>query len=84
MLSPTEVQMAHDRLVAIILGEVPNPMGEDNSVKVALHSAVDVLCWVLEHDHNQAFAENLQKIDAHLAALGFNLTDSGTTTPAKS
>ena len=83
MLTETHVQQAHDRLVAIIVGEVPNPFGSTGAADVAVHSACDVLCWLLEHDHNTAFAENLGKIDAALARMGFALKHSAALRPRK-
>ena len=66
MRNQDEIQKAHDRYAATILGEIPNPFGEDH--KKFLIAACDVLCWVLEHDHNHSFEENLQKlIEAHEA-----------------
>lgn len=48
-----EIQGAHDRLVAVLLGDVPNPFpGQENLLNVA----AGVLCWVLQHDHNTTFA----------------------------
>lgn len=66
-----EVQAAHDRLVALLLGEVPNPFSDiEQSTLVA---SADVLCWVLEHAHNHNFGKNIAAIDAYLAAQGFVL-----------
>jgi hypothetical protein len=73
MRDRSAIQAAHDRLAAIIIGEVPNPFGK--SKLAALRCACDALCWVLEHEHNEAFANNLKKIDAYLWAKGFELTD---------
>lgn len=68
----SEIAAAHDRLTAIVLGEVPWPF--DNSAdNAAVIAALDVLCWVLRHDHNVSFAENLDKIDAFLLDHGFVL-----------
>ena|SRR6478736_6807472 len=68
-----EVQAAHDRLVAIILGDVPNPFTDDPPTLAELQAACDVLCWVLSHHHNEAFGENLKQMDEFLADLGFIL-----------
>jgi hypothetical protein len=70
-----EIQAAHDRLTAIMLGEVPNPF--KRAVPPEITFALDVLCWVLQHEHNQTFGDNLAKIDAFLASRGFVLRDSG-------
>ena len=60
------IQRAHDTLVGIALGdvEVPGLDPEDPGFVGAL----DVLCWVLEHDHSTAFADNLRKLRAAFAA----------------
>lgn len=71
-----EIQAAHDRLLAILLGDVPNPFVEPE-VLALLNSCASVLCWILRHDHNQSFEDNLRKIDDFLRARGLVLTDSG-------
>lgn len=68
MKTENEIQMAHDRLKAIILDEVPNPFPG-----VDLRPVQDVLCWILGHEHNPNFAENLRKIDEFLAERGFKM-----------
>jgi hypothetical protein len=73
--SPTEIQAAHDRLTAILLNEVPNPFA--NISQEVLTATLDVLCWVLKHDHNCTFADNLAAIDAFFASRGLVLRDSG-------
>jgi hypothetical protein len=80
MKTNLDIQAAHDRLVAILLGEVPNPFDDDPKAQGMLTAATDVLCWVLEHDHNLNFAENLQNIDAFLAERGLVLRDGGVLT----
>lgn len=37
----------------------------------------DVLCWVLKHDHNPTFEENISKLEAQLKEIGVNLIDHG-------
>lgn len=65
-----EIQAAHDRIVAILLGDVPNPeMGW-----ILLKDAANVLCWVLQHSHNTEFQEILDAIDQRLGARGYRLT----------
>ena len=56
-----EIQAAHDRLVAILVGELSNPFSDDQ--QQFLNVAADVLCWVLSHEHNTGFQANLDKID---------------------
>ena len=69
-----EIQRAHDLIIPILLEEVPNPFDNPDS-KEALHAAADVLCWVLMHDHNTAFGENLKELEEGLADLGIHLED---------
>lgn len=73
MRDAAEIQRAHDMLVAIILGEVPY-RGLDLS---RIHGACEVLCWVLEHGHNEAFAANLAAIEASVRLAGYELHDTG-------
>lgn len=74
---PLEIQRAHDMLVAWRLGEVPDIVEGDSRSIVAMKAALDVLCWVLDHDHNKAFGENLETINTTLENLGYRLRDSG-------
>jgi hypothetical protein len=69
-----EVQKAHDSLVMIILGDVPNVMKEEEMVQ--LRSAASVLCWVLEHEHNPTFGKVLEYIEDELRKLGYVLEDT--------
>ena len=47
----------------MILDRAPMPPGIE---KTELTLACDVLCWVLRHDHNQTFAENIARhAEAH-------------------
>ena len=72
MRDVSEIQRAHDMLVAIILGEVPVPV-LDPEVRECIATSVDVLCWVLRHSHSEVFAKNLAAIDEAMGALGFTL-----------
>lgn len=72
---PKEIQRAHDILVAIALGEVPNVFTETETY--IWRGVLDALCWVLQHEHNKAFSENLALIEARIKSLGFHLWDSG-------
>jgi hypothetical protein len=71
-----EIQAAHDRLVAILTGDVPNPFQKRHALQ-NLRVAAGVLCWALNHDHNQDFAATLEEIDAFMTARGLLLRDSG-------
>jgi hypothetical protein len=72
MRNEDEVQRAHDLLKALILSEVPNPYPDEDHL-AALTPVLDVLCWVLRHDHNQTFAVNLQRVEKALERLGFRM-----------
>jgi hypothetical protein len=67
-----EITMAHDRLIAILLKEVPSPFPEQEET---LRGACDVLCWILGHEHNTSFDKNLRAIDEFHRQLGYVLKD---------
>jgi len=71
MRDPVEIQRAHDLLIPVLLGEIELPI--DEADKRSLQAAVDVLCWVLRHDHNDAFATNLKRIERLARAQGLVL-----------
>lgn len=71
MRSPNEIQRAHDILRAVVLGEIPSPFAK----KAEVHAAIDALCWVLRHDHNQHFADNLKTIEDAAEDAGFVLRE---------
>jgi len=75
MKTQLEIQRAHDLLAGIFVGEIPfrfTPAAEK-----PMHAALDVLCWVLGHDHNEAFGENLRKLEEDIRARGFVLENQG-------
>ncbi len=72
MKTQGEIQKAHDILVAIIVKEVPIDVKPEQ--RKLLKAATDVLCWVLEHDHNKAFGANLALIEQEAEKKGFVLT----------
>ena len=67
-----EVQRAHDMLVGIILGHIENPFIDRSSE--SLQAAADVLCWILKHNHNETFAQNLLHIEDYCATNGIAIT----------
>ena len=71
MKSPEEIKKAHDMIAAFYLGHIPTVM--DARDRHALMSCLDVLCWVLGHDHNTAFANNLERLQAITEAHGLAL-----------
>jgi hypothetical protein len=73
MRDKRQIQRAHDILTAIILDEVYHGLGDEDRTRCRL--ACDVLCWILEHDHNQTFAGNLARIEEQLTKRGYILED---------
>ena len=70
MKSEAELQRAHDLFVALITGDVALPSMSPNAMR-NVHSAADVLCWVLDHEHNSTFACNLRQVREQVAAAGY-------------
>lgn len=68
-----ELQRAHDQLVCIFLHEAPFP--DVGLTMRDLNLMASVLCWCLNHDHNDQFARQLQNIRNDLAAKGFVLVE---------
>src|SRR5438128_2213384 len=66
-----EVQRAHDILHSVVTGAMPAPFG--GAVANHCHASLDVLCWVLGHDHNKSFANNLAAIERELTERGLVL-----------
>ncbi len=73
MKSEREIQRAHDLLTGIVLGEVPVKFSPD--VQEGVIAALDALCWVLGHEHNQSFAGNLAEIEKALEQAGWVLAE---------
>lgn len=77
-----EIQKAHDILLPLLAPNTGLPqdaiaqvIGNDAD-RMMIHAMLDTLCWVLEHDHNTAFATNLERIKSKLEELGFYIGDS--------
>jgi len=64
-----EIRRAHDRLVAVVTKEVNLEMSQDDID--LLTCSLDVLCWLLGHDHSQAFTNNLNKLAAEIQRRGY-------------
>lgn len=72
MKTQDEVQRAHDLLCGIVTGEVRSfPMAP--SELQSLHAVLDCLCWILEHEHNQVFQENMAILEERLQEAGYCL-----------
>jgi len=65
-----KIQRAHDLLLQLTLDQM---LGEELAPKVIL--ALDVLCWVLCHDHNPSFQDKLNGLEQALKDAGFELVD---------
>lgn len=66
-----EIWRAHDILSALVTGEIQVTL--DDRSRAAAHAALDALCWVLRHDHNPHFAENLAGIEKAAETAGYRL-----------
>jgi hypothetical protein len=66
-----EIQRAHDMLRAAVMDEVPHPFDPD--VLRAMHASLDALCWVLQHNHNVAFRDNLERLRKFLEVRGYQM-----------
>ena len=76
MRSQREVQLAHDMLVSLLLG--PKERLErivDTDKAHLMIAAVDVLCWILHHDHNVTFATNLADVEYLLREEGIEMQE---------
>jgi hypothetical protein len=75
---PIEVQRAHDLLAQLVLNEhLFFELIEDESDRHCLVAALDALCWMLGHHHNQVFPKNLAYLEGEMVARGYVLTDAG-------
>lgn len=71
----SEIQKAHDILCAVILGEVKIGLTEEQHKQIQANC--EALCWILGHEHNPTFAENLMNIQQAAHQRGYRLYDSG-------
>lgn len=81
MRDRSDIQQAHDLLLALLLREVDVPGTEpDESVNIA----ASTLCWVLQHDHNafgemaaSYFAQTLEALQRKVIDNGYAVRDDG-------
>ena len=73
MRNENEITRAHDLLVQVIKGQVPEAVELDRETDISLIAAEDVLCWILCHDHNSNFDHNLQALRGALDEAGYEL-----------
>jgi hypothetical protein len=77
MRDVNEVQRAHDLLVSLALDEKLLQAAVTLESRPYILYALNVLCWVLKHDHNVSFALSLTKLEAALKGLGVTVLDLG-------
>ena len=73
MRDESEIQRAHDILVAVVTGELGPVVALNPEAEAAFHGALDVLCWILRHDHNTAFTKNVARIEEWAKSQGYRL-----------
>jgi len=74
--SVEEIQHAHDLLAAIMLDEIRVEFTQPG-VREAVNAALDALCWVLKHNHNKAFEQNLDILKIAVRDAGYEAMDLG-------
>lgn len=74
--TPLEVQRAHDLLTGLLLDDRLRALVSKDT-EHALIAAADALCWLLGHEHNRNFEQNLEAIELAMRRLGVELVDSG-------
>ena len=72
MKTELEIYKAHDLLVMLITKQAPVVIPPE--AEKGLIAAADVLCWVLEHKHNETFGNNLKSIEALFNECGLEIT----------
>jgi hypothetical protein len=79
-----ELQRAHDILASLVLDErmmrFVCPTLRDTQNVIA---TLNVLCWVLKHDHNPNFGEMIDRLEAALRELGVQVIDFGQLQPGR-
>ena len=69
--SREEIDRAHDLLVQLRLDQPVLDRVIHTADQHRLNAAIDVLCWILRHEHSRTFANILTDIELRLAALGY-------------
>jgi hypothetical protein len=70
MLSEDEILRAHDMLAAAVTGEIPCRFASPIE-RLILLAGIDALCWVLGHEHNPQFGQNLDMIRRKVKEAGY-------------
>lgn len=73
MKSTDEIQKAHDILHAVIEYDKEQEERMPKDLFMAIHSAHDVLSWVLEGTCQSPFADNLKMLNKKMERAGFHL-----------
>jgi hypothetical protein len=71
-----EIQKAHDILSTVILNKFdlsPFLVDQYDRVVAAIKANCDVLCWILQHEHNPTFRINYEAIVDLLEGMGLEL-----------
>lgn len=79
-MTQNRVQAAHDIITQVLTGHTPIRL--DPTSELLLTECASVLCWVLEHDHEQAaedmsFGPEYERLVAELEGYGMVLYDLG-------
>ncbi|MGH9665553.1 MAG: hypothetical protein ACRD9L_14100 [Bryobacteraceae bacterium] len=65
MMTPEAIAQAHDTLVRLL--EAAKSL--DQTALQYVSAALDVLCWILEHEHNPNFGPNHVRMERALQIL---------------
>lgn len=77
MRSHNEIQEAHDILTALILDAIPGHKSVFHPKDIShIETACNVLCWVLQHQYNTTFSNNMKKIKDKLKEHGVRIIDT--------
>jgi hypothetical protein len=71
-----EIERAHDVLLAVLRLISVEGFDAPEGLKQHLADSAAVLCWLLGHDYNPTFADNLKWLEDVLAASGIAVIDS--------
>ena len=71
-----EIVRAHDMLLGIVLDPVLRETFKVAGLEQMVVNYLDVLCWLLHHDHNQIFAKNMADIEAGMVEAGYVMEDT--------
>lgn len=71
MKTEDEIQRAHDILIGLVSGAVR--VGASQQFIDDAAKCCDVLCWVLGHEHNNTFEDNLKRLEGWAEAKGYKI-----------